>query len=82
LNHNQLRSLPAELAGSSRLRILDAGGNPIASLKDIQVGAHPGLLLREGVGRIGKGILAAHRRHACVEQAASDARLLVLPASS
>jgi hypothetical protein len=40
LNHNQLRTLPAELVVHLRLRILDVGGNPIASFKDIQVGAH------------------------------------------
>lgn len=38
LSHNKLASLPSELAANERLRILEAGGNPIASLKDIQVG--------------------------------------------
>lgn len=37
LNHNRLRCLPPELASNTRLRILDAGGNPIASFEDIQV---------------------------------------------
>lgn len=38
LNHNQIHALPAELASNTRLRILDIGGNPIASFDDIQVG--------------------------------------------
>lgn len=38
LNHNQLRALPADLAANTRLRILDCGGNQIASFDDIQVG--------------------------------------------
>jgi len=38
LNHNQLTSLPEELASNSRLKILDVGGNAIASFDDIQVG--------------------------------------------
>jgi Leucine-rich repeat (LRR) protein len=37
LNHNQLAALPPELAANQRLLILEAGGNPIASLEDIQV---------------------------------------------
>ncbi|EFN57386.1 hypothetical protein CHLNCDRAFT_50903 [Chlorella variabilis] len=37
LNHNQIHALPAELASNTRLRILDIGGNPIASFDDIQV---------------------------------------------
>ncbi|KAL4859788.1 Leucine-rich repeat and guanylate kinase domain-containing protein [Chlorella vulgaris] len=37
LNHNQLRALPDELASNTRLRIVECGGNPIASVADIQV---------------------------------------------
>jgi len=42
LNHNQLRALPADLASNTRLRILDCGGNRIASFDDIQVGSGRG----------------------------------------
>lgn len=38
LSHNKLPALPAELAANERLRILEAGGNPITSFSDIQVG--------------------------------------------
>lgn len=38
LNHNKLRALPADLAANTRLRILDCGGNQIASFDDIEVG--------------------------------------------
>lgn len=39
LNHNQLAALPPELAANKRLKILDLGGNPIASFDAVQVGA-------------------------------------------
>ena len=38
LNHNQLSGLPGELAALKRLRILEAGGNPITSWEGVQVG--------------------------------------------
>lgn len=37
LNHNQLAALPADLSANRRLRILDLGGNPIASWEGVQV---------------------------------------------
>lgn len=39
LNHNMLRMLPVELGALTALRILDVGGNQIATLEDVQVGA-------------------------------------------
>lgn len=37
LNHNQLRTLPSDLASLQRLCLLDVGGNPIKTLEDVQV---------------------------------------------
>ena len=37
LNHNRLAALPGDLARNQKLRIVELGGNPIASFDDIQV---------------------------------------------